>query len=480
MAKNYFYNLLLTLTNLLFPILSFPYISRVLGPEGIGKVQFVFSFAQYFALIAGFGIPIYGMKEIARYKNDKEGRSLVFSELITIYILTSICLSVLYLTIIYSFSYFRVDRDLYKAALLLVLLGCSYIEWVYTGMEEFKSIALRSVMFKMIGLLLMFLFIHKTSDYRLYLYLMMFSYLGNNILSVFLLRDKVQFVFKGMQLHKHIMPLLFIFGSTIAASMYADTDTVLLGFLSNSKTVGLYTAAVKLSKISIPIVTSMGVILMPKIAKDFADKNMAEVQLTLNETFRFLIFFGVPIVFGLTLLAPEFIALFSGKGFLEATNSMRVLSLLPLIIGFAHLLLFMILVPSGKNREIFLCAIGGLITSLILNIILIPPLQQIGSSIANVCSEIVVTLLYFYFINKHFSFTYQWALLAKAIVSALAFIPLIWLAKELSLPLVYMLAISVSSCALAYIALQFFLFKSNFVVYVIDVVKMKLNKTIKE
>lgn len=479
MGKNYFYNLLLTLANLLFPILSFPYISRVLGPEGVGKVQFVFSFAQYFALIATFGIPIYGMKEIARYKNDIKGRSMVFSELITIYILTSICLSILYLAIIYSFPYFGVDRDMYKAALLLVLLGCSGIEWVYTGMEEFKSIALRSVMFKVIGLVLMFLFIHKSSDYKLYLYLMMFSFLGNNILSIFLLRNKVHFIFKGLKLHKHVVPLLFIFGTTIAASMYADTDTVLLGFLSNSKTVGLYTAAVKLSKISIPIVTSMGVVLMPKIAKDFADKNMVEVQLTLDQTFRFLMFFGVPIVFGLTLLAPEFIALFSGKGFLDATNSMRLLALLPLIIGFAHFLLFMILVPSGKNREMFLCVMGGLITSLLLNIILIPSLQQIGSSIANVCSEIVVTLLYYYFINKHFSFTYQWSLLAEAIVSALVFIPLIWMIKELSLPLVYMLALSVGSCGLAYTAIQLFLFKSNFVFEVIDIVKLKF-KTIKK
>jgi O-antigen/teichoic acid export membrane protein len=224
----------------------------------------------------------------------------------------------------------------------------------------------------------------------------------------------------------------------------------------------------------------MGVILMPKITNDFANKNMIAVQDTLNQAFRFLMFFGVPIAFGLALLAPEFIALFSGKQFLEATNSMRLLSVLPLIIGFSRFLQYLILVPSGRNKEMFLCVIGGLITNLSLNFLLIPSLQQIGSSIANVSSEIVVTTFFFYFINKHFSFTYQWTLLAEAIVSALAFIPVIWMAKELSLPLVYMLAISVSSCALAYTAIQFFLFKSNFVFYVIDVVKMKLNKTIKE
>ncbi|MDB4926274.1 flippase [Mucilaginibacter sp.] len=478
MAKNYFYNLLLTLANLLFPILSFPYVSRVLGPEGIGKVQFVFSFSQYFAMIAGFGIPIYGMKEIARYKNDIEGRSRIFSELITIYLLTSICMSVLYLATIYTFPYFSVNRDMYKAGLLMVLLGCSYIEWMYTGMEEFKSIALRSVLFKVIGLVLMFVFVKKTGDYKLYLYLMMFSFLGNNILSFFLLRGKVKFMFWGLKLRRHLTPLLFIFGTTIVAVM-ADIDTVLLGFLSNNKAVGLYTAAVKLSKISIPIVTSMGVILMPKIAKYFADGDMFNVQLTLNQTFRFLVFFGVPIAFGLALLAPDFIALFSGKQFLEATSSMRLLSVLPLIMGFSHFFLFLILVPSGRNREMFISEIGGLIISLALNFILIPSLQQIGSSIADVCSETVVILLYFYFINKHFSFTYQWSLVIKAIISALAFIPLIWMVKEVSLPLVYRLIISITGCAIAYTAIQLFLFKNNFVFNIADLIKMKLNKTSK-
>jgi O-antigen/teichoic acid export membrane protein len=476
MAKNYFYNLLLTLANLLFPILSFPYVSRVLGPEGIGKVQFAFSFSQYFAMIAGFGIPIYGMKEIARYKNDFEGRSRVFTELTTIYVLTSICMSVLYLSAIYLFPYFSTNRDMYLAALCMVLLGCTYIEWAYTGMEEFKSIALRSVLFKLIGLALMYIFVKNSDDFKLYLYIMMFAFLGNNVLSFFLLKGKVRFIFTGMQLKKHLTPLLFIFGTTIVAVM-ADIDTVLLGFLSNNRSVGLYTAAVKLSKITIPIVTSMGVILMPQIAKCFADGDMVEVQQTLNKSFRFQVFFGVPIAVGLALLAPEFITLFSGRDFLEATNSMRLLAMLPLIMGFAHFFLFLILVPAGKNREMFICEVVGLVVSLGLNFILIPLLQQVGSSIADVCSEAIITILYFYFINKHFSFTYQWSLVVKAVVSAIVFAPLIWLVKELPLALIYRLLISISACGLAYVGIQLFVFRNNFVSEITDFVKIKFNKT---
>jgi O-antigen/teichoic acid export membrane protein len=476
MAKNYFYNLLLTLANLLFPVLSFPYVSRVLGPEGIGKVQFVFSFAQYFSIIASVGVPIYGMKEIARYKDDAQGRSQVFSELISIHALTSLSLSLIYLVVIFTIPYFNANRDMYLGATLLVLLGFTAIEWLYSGMEEFKSIAMRSVLFKAVGLGLLYTFIKGRGDYSLYLYIMMFSFLGNNILSLFLIKDKVKLKLSNLQLRKHFMPLVFILGTTLAASMYTDMDTVLLGFLSNDKTVGLYTAAVKLSKIAIPFVTSMGVILMPKIAKDFADKNLPEAQETINQTFRFLTFFAVPVVFGLALLAPEFIALFSGKEFLPATLSMRILSLLPLVIGFGHLFLFLVLVPAGKNREMFFCVLGGLIMSLILNVLLIPHFREVGSSIANICSETVVTGLYFYFIKKHFTFTYEWSLILKAALSALVFIPVIALARYLAVPLIYTIVISIIGCTGVYLTTQLLLFRNHFVYEILGFVKAKFSK----
>lgn len=477
MAKNYFYNLLLTIANLLFPLLSFPYVSRILGPEGIGKVQFVFSFAQYFALVASIGIPVYGMKEIAKFKDNIEGRSKIFSELIIIYLFSTVLLSLIYLLVIFLLPYFHGDRSMYLGASLLVILGFSYIDWVYTGMEEFKSIALRSVLFKLIGLILLFLFIKGKEDFRNYLFIMIFSFLGNNILSFFLLRGKVRFLFSGLQLSRHMVPLFFILGTSLAASMYTDMDIVLLGFLSDDTTVGLYTAAVKLSKITLPFVTSMGVILMPKISKDFAEKNIDEVQKTINQAFRFLVFFAIPIAFGLASLAPEFIALFSGREFLPATDSMRILSLLPLIIGFGHLFLYLILIPAGKNKEMFFCVLGGLTISLTLNVILIPFFQEIGSSIANICSEIVVTLLYVYFIRKYYEFYYEWHLLVKAIICSLIFIPVVYAVHHLSLPLVSTLGVSIISCIISYMALQLLVFRNNFVYDILDYVKEKFSKT---
>jgi O-antigen/teichoic acid export membrane protein len=475
MAKNYFYNLILTFANLLFPVLSFPYVSRILGPEGIGQVQFVFSFAQYFALIASIGIPVYGMQQIAKHKDDLVGRSKVFSELIAIYLLSTLCLFIIYLGVIYFIPYFSPNIEIYLAASAMVLLGFSYIDWLFTGMEEFQSIAIRAVLFKFIGLALLYILVKERGDFKIYLYIMMFSFLGNNILSFFLIGGKVKLIFSGLQLKQHLVPLFFILGTSLASSMYTDMDTVLLGFLSNDRTVGLYTAAVKLSKITIPFVTSMTVILMPKVSKSFADRNMDEVQRFIDQSFGFLMFFAVPMCFGLALLAPEFIALFSGEEFLPATESMRLLSLLPLIIGVGHFFLYMVLLPAGKNKQMFSCVLGGVLMSLLLNILLIPSLHEVGSSIANVCAEIVVTVLYVYFIRQYYSFKYQWSLFIKAVLSAMIFIPVVWLIRDLSLPLIYMLLISIPGCGIIYLGIQLLLFKNRVIYDILAFIKLKLN-----
>ncbi|HYK77864.1 MAG TPA: flippase [Daejeonella sp.] len=475
MTRNYFYNLLLTLTNILFPILSFPYASRVLGPIGIGKVQFILSFAQYFALFAALGIPVYGIKEIAN-RGHKKNRSLVFSELITIHLITSLLLAVLYLLIIYFIPFFHAERGIYLGAVCIVLFGFSTIDWLYSGLAEFKSIALRSVTIKVISILLLFFLVRDRNDYDIYLYIMIFSLLGNNLLSFILLPRSVKILFKGLNLLKHVKPLLFIFATTLASSMYTVMDTLLLGFLANEKAVGLYTAAVRLTKVTLPFITSMGVVLVPVISKEFSKNNFSAVQTHLDKSFRYIAFFAIPAVIGLVLLAPELITIFSGPEFRNATISMQILALLPLIIGFGHFFLILILVPAGKNKEMLISVCGGVITSLGLNFLLVPSFQEMGSSIANVCSEVVVTGLYIYHVKKYFSFNYDWNLLLKALVCSLLFIPIIGVMRSWNINMLVFLFLSGLSCVLAYLSIQRYLFKSHFLIEVIDFVRLKLKR----
>src|ERR1700730_1053490 len=179
MKKNYLFNLLLSVANILFPIISFPYVSKILGPTGVGKVQFITTFASYFALVAALGIPIYGVREIAKYKSSPEKLSKIFSELVIINFITSLFLSVIYIAIILFLPYFNGDKNLYLWAITLVILGFSSIDWFYAGMEEFKTVAVRSVLVRMISLVLMFLLIRKETDYYMYLMILIFIILAN-------------------------------------------------------------------------------------------------------------------------------------------------------------------------------------------------------------------------------------------------------------------------------------------------------------
>ena len=463
MGRNYVYNLILTLTNILFPLVSFPYASRILGPEGIGRVQFSVSLAQYFALFAALGIPIYGIKEIARHREDKKELSAVYSELLAVFFLTTLGVSLIYWIAIISVPYFSDGIDLYLYGGLIIILGFSYSDWVYSGLEDFKSIALRSVGIKFIALVALFLFVHDRDDYINYLLITIFSISGHHLAGMLGLSNRVSFTFKNLNIRRHLKPLFYIFSTTIAASMYTVLDIVLLGFLSNDKSVGYYTASVKLVKIAIPVVTSLGVILIPRLSKELKENNLSEVSNLLDRAFNFLMLIAVPAVVGLALLAPEFMQVFSGEEFLGAAISMQLLSLLPLIIGLGHFLAFLILVPAGHNREMFLAVLGGMIIGLISNFILIPIYADRGAALANVLTEIAVTAFYFYFVKKRFDYQYQWAFFFKSVISALIFIPIVAGFRVLDLPVVVSLFSSVAVCALAYFALQTFLFRNKLI-----------------
>ena len=468
MKKNYFFNLLLSLSNILFPIISFPYVSKIVGPSGVGKVQFITSYAQYFGLIAALGIPVYGIREIAKRKHDRQQLNIVFSELSVIYFLTSVVLTIVYVGTLFYSSYFDQDRSMYLWSIFLVMLSFTSIDWFYEGLEQFRIVAIRSILVRVFSLILMFLLIKNAKDYYWYLLIIIFTTLLNNGINMIRLHKSVSVQLHGLNLKRHLKPLFLIFSTTIATSMYTMLDTVLLGFLANTRAVGLYTAAVKLSKIALPIVTSLGMVLVPGLAKNLSQKNMDMVQSTLNKSFSFTAFFSVPIGFGLALLAPEFIMVFSSNKFLDATLSMQILYVLTFLIFYCYFFGFQILVPDGKDKEMLLSVLGGVVIGLVLNFTLVPPLKHVGAALSNVISELVVTGFYIYFVKKLYSFEFSLKPILTAIGSSLVFIPIAIFLRNLHLNAYILLLIAIPACASAYVLFQKFLFKEELLTEIIQ------------
>lgn len=464
MKRNYIYNLVLSIFNIIFPILSFPYASRVLGPVGIGKFQFITSFAQYFIIISNLGIPTYGIREIAKHKGDRVQQSKIFSELIIISFLMSMTLTLVYLIIIYSSGFFKADHVLYLTAAISVFLGFTTIDWLYTGLEEFRMITIRSVIVKLLSLLLLYIFVKNENDVLIYLYIAIFSAVANNAYNLYTVRRKVKLIWKKLELFKHIRPLLLIFSLSLAVSIYTLLDVVLLGFLSDPKSVGLYSAAVKLSKIVLPIITSVGTVTMPKMSHLFVTEKYQEIHGLLTKSLHFILFLSIPSFLGLALLAPEFIMLFSGREFLEGVLSMRILSLLPVLIGLGYFWGVQILIPAGKDKEMVYSVLGGMAIAIISNFILVPTLKHVGASIANVLTEIAVTIFYIYFVKKHYSFSFKWRTAVNAVSASILFIPIVFFTRRLNVNASIHLCISVILCVSVYFVVQWLIFK-DYLIY---------------
>ena len=462
MTKNFFYTVLLSVVNLLFPLLSFPYASHILGPEGIGSVQMAISFAQYFALFAALGIPIYGITEIARHRHHPENLSKAFSELTIIFFVASWVMFLIYLIIIYTVPFFHTHFRLYLLAGSLVLLSFTYTDWFFSGLEAFKSITLRSVLIKLISLLLLYVCVRSKNDFTPYLLIVVFSILGNQILSFILSLRITSLQLKQLQFAKHVKPLFFLFSTTLAASIYTMLDTVLLGFLADNHSVGLYTASIKLVKLTIPIVTAMGVILIPSITRYFEEGSKEKLQDLLTTSFEFLIFFAIPVSAALALLAPECILVFSGNQFTGSIPVMQILSLLPILIGFGHFYCFQILLPAGKTQQIFYAVLGGVVICLLLNVLLVPHWKSIGAAIANVATECVVTAGYIYYMRRFYKPTLPWKYALHSMVACVTFIPIIYYIRQLHVLPILTLLMAAILCSISFFAIQWWIFRHQF------------------
>ena len=462
MKKNFLFNLLLSISNIVFPIISFPYAARVLGPEGIGKVQFIFSYAQYFALFAALGIPIYGVKEIAKQQQDPNKTKSIFLSLSLIFFIASTFATLIYVLSVLYIPYFSEYRTMYLIAGVLVLLSFTYTDWYYAGKADFKTIALRSIIVKAVALILLYLWVKTPNDLYQYLIILIFTILGNQVYSFFVIYSKHHQHSFEFELRRHIKPLLYIFGATAASSIYTIWDTLLLGFLANPTAVGFYTASIKFIKLLLPFVTSVGTVFIPILSHKFAEHKTEDIKKILVHSFYFLVLLTVPMAFGTYLLAPEIMNIFSGAAFAKSILPMQIMSVLPLLVGFGHFFAFQILIPAEKNKQVFIAMAAGLLISAIFNFWLAPLYQEKGAAIAIIATEISVTCIYFYYTNKDFSFKYPWSFLVQSIIASSTFIPFIIGLKSITDNILLIAIIGVLGCSILYILMHLYVFKNKF------------------
>jgi O-antigen/teichoic acid export membrane protein len=476
---SFIYNAIFNVVNLLFPFISFQYVLHVLGPAGIGKAQFALSFAQYFIIIAAVGIPVYGIREIARCRADKDALSRLFSELFIINGVTSVLLSFGYLLTIYSFDYFNGERPMYIAGIAMVFLSFLSIEWAYTGLSNFKTLAVRTLITRSFTLIAILIFVRSINSYYNFFLINVCAVIAGNAINVVLIRRYLRLTVNNLNLERHLKPLLLVFGLAIGSSMYTVLDTVLLGFLTSAKFIGLYTCAVKFSKMFTPLIAIIGTVLMPEISKRITQNDLKAGEHLLKKSFEFIVFLSIPFCFGFYIWAPEFILAFSGKEYVDAIITLRILSILPFLLGMGYFFSAQILFPAGLFRDVFVSVMIGLGLFITLNLILVPRMLHNGAALANIVTEFVVTLLYIFFVWKRFTFKIRVKLIVTTSLSCLMFFPIAYAVRLLQLQAFQTLLIATLLGSVAYILSQWFIFKSAVVNHLMIFITRVANQALK-
>jgi O-antigen/teichoic acid export membrane protein len=404
-SKNIFYNVLLAISQVLFPLITFPYLARTLGPENIGLINFSESFAKYFVLLAALGIPVYGVREIAKFANDPLKRSNLFIEICSINLVCTVLFSFVFYSCILIFPALQQHTTLFKWALLYFVLQVFNFEWFFSGLGEFKFIALRSFFIRLLFILFVFIFIKTKWDYIKYMQMQVglsFILGGINFVRINKLINYKQLGFSKLNFKKHLQPLFYLFLTIFSISIYFSFDTILLGFLADNESVGYYSTALKLNRLVIAILSAISAAMFPSIMNYFQNNNLVKFNELIKDCFFLLLSLSLPIMVIFMGCAPEIIEILFGNNFNRAIIPLQITTPLICIVSLSTIFGFQVLSALGKDKQILYAALFGMTISIVLSLLLVPIFKEVGTAMSILITELVVCLAFIYYSFKYY------------------------------------------------------------------------------
>lgn len=389
--KNFIMNIILTMSSLIFPLITFPYVSRILLPVGTGKVSFAISVITYFNMFAQLGIPTYGIRACAKIRDDKEKLSKLAQELLFINLIMSLFSYVFLACAIAFIPRLREDKILFIIVSMTIFLSAIGMEWLYKALEQYTYITIRSLIFKFVGLGFMFLLIHKQKDYVIYGGITIFSASASNIFNFINVHKYIDFThFDNYNLKQHLRPVFIFFAMSCATTIYTNLDTVMLGLMASDVEVGYYNAAVKIKNILVSIVASLGTVLLPRASYYVERGEYNEFLRICKKAMNFTVIVAIPMLVYFTMFAREGILFLSGEAYIDSVIPMQIIMPTLVFIGMTNILGTQMLVPLGKEINVLWSEIFGAVTDLILNAVLIPRYGVIGAALGTLVAEFIV------------------------------------------------------------------------------------------
>lgn len=400
--KNFIYSFSLNIINIIFPLITAPYVSRILGAENLGKYNFSLSFSSWFLIFATFGTTTYGIREIAKVRDNKKLLNKTFSEIFLINFLSTLISLVIYIVIIFLNSKTNTEIRLFLVSAISIFMNLFCIDWLYMGLEDFKIITLRSLLIKLICLVSIFIFVRQKNDYIIYALISVLAFGFANILNFIYSKKFVALKFKNINLKKHIKILLVFFYSSIVVSMYTVFDQVCLGFLSTDKDVAFFSRSRQIYSIALSITLSISTVLLPKLTYLYKN-DMENYKRLLKKSINYIYIFSVPSVLGLMILSKDLMWFFGGKEFESAYMSLIILSILIFTVSLGTWQYNQLFLPLSKEKVGLKGQVIMALVSILGNITLIPKYGYIGASFSLIVAEITGTTYGVYYAKKEIS-----------------------------------------------------------------------------
>jgi len=390
--KNYFYSMLYQGLIMVLPLITAPYLSRVVGADGTGIYAFTYSIAQYFVYFGMLGISNYGNRGIAKVRENKNDRNRLFSSIYELQLITATTAIIAYL--VYCIVFVNQNRNIALLQVFFVASALFDISWLFWGMENFKVTVTRQIIVKIGSAIGIFVFVKSPSD--LWKYTLILS--GGTLLSqVYLFINLKEYVsFSAVSIKEafsHFKVVFLLVIPIIATSIYRVMDKVMIGALGNTTEVGYYEYSDKLITTCLGVVGSLGSVMLPKMANLVAKGDVKQQNVYLIKSIEVTMFIAFAIAFGIYSVADVFIPFFYGKGFIQSIPITRVLCTSVPFIAWANVVRMQYLIPNEKDKTYVVSILVGAIVNVIINLSLIPRYGAFGAAIGTLCAEAVVMLI---------------------------------------------------------------------------------------
>ena len=406
---NYILNLINTGTQMLFPLITFPYVCRVIEADGIGQINFFQSIISYISLFTCLGIPMYAIREIARDRSDVVQMNRTAMEILLLHSMLTLVGYAIVAILCLTVPQIQVNIPLFLILSLTIFFTAIGCEWFYQGIEDFKYITIRGLIIKTVSVVLLFIFVKSKTDLLYYGCYTVFGVLGGNIFNFFRLRKYIHrenIIFSELHIKRHVKPVLKVFSFSVVTSIYLQLNTVLLGFLKNALAVGYFAAATKVMQMLLMMSSCLGSVMMPRASHLIAENKEDEFNRLIQKSYDFTLAIALPMTIGLIFCAPSLITALCGVKFEHSILPSQIIAPIILMVAISNVFGIQVLFPKGKINIVTLCCGIGAVADLILNLCLIPFFSYIGTSIAYLGAEVATTVSMYFIGRKYIPIIY--------------------------------------------------------------------------